>query len=143
MTREHKAAAKQLAQAVGYWLDRLEVYGFAQRLRDPRAYAQQVIADLTSEDAHVAAEAAVTIGEWEPWTDHTVSAVPADWWQTPLGRLVLLAQTSGEMSVPEAQSALRVSRGRVYQLLDSGGLERGPAGGVSRRSVARRLEPQA
>lgn len=137
---DRERATAQLAEAVEYWLGRLALYGLAEPTRDVPAYVQGVIADLCSEDEGIAAEAALTVADWEPWVDHRVMDVPAVWWGTDLGGLVLSAQTSGEMSVPDAMAALGISRTRVYQLLEEGPLTRGRMGGVTRRSVARRLD---
>lgn len=149
MTTEREAAIAQLAEAVRYWLTRHEMYlgvdrSDGQGWRDPVSFAAEVIAELGSDDDSLAAEAALTVSEWEPWTDHGRADIPAEWWATPLGRLTLLAsaQTSGEVTISEACAMLRVSRARIYQLLDAGKLERGPDGGISRGSVMLRLETQ-
>lgn len=133
-------ATQQLAEALDHWIGRLQAYGIVGETRlAPRSWASHVIAELESADEQLAAEAALTVAECEPWTDHGRADVPAVWWGTPLGRLVVRAQTSGEMSVPGAQAALGVSRARVYQLLGEGALRRGRAGGITRRSVAQRI----
>lgn len=144
---EREAAITQLAEAVRYWLTRHEMYlgvDHSDGWRSPESFAAEVVAELDSDDDRIAAEAALTVSEWEPWIDHGRADIPAAWWVTPLGRLTLLAssQTSGEVTIPQAYAMLRVSRARIYQLLDAGKLVRGPGGGISRRSVMRRLEPQ-
>lgn len=70
---------------------------------------------------------------------------PASWWATPLGALVArwYAPVGDDgVSVIVAAAMLGRTRGRVYQLLDDGKLDRHPEGGVTRVSVAHRLAAQ-
>lgn len=143
MSPDRDRAGRQLAEAIEHWIGLLEAYGLARRDRDPLRYARAVIAELDSDDPRIAAEAALSVAEWEPWVDHSVTDVAPSWWASDLGGLVLSAQTSGEMSVPEAMAALGLSRARVYQFLEDGRLRRGPSGGITRRSVARLLDQRS
>lgn len=97
-------ATKQFADALSYWTGRVRQHSLIER--DYKAYAEQVVTRLRSSDRRLAADAALTVSEWEPWTDHGRAGIPADWRGTPLGRLTLLASshTSEEMSVPEAMA---------------------------------------
>lgn len=68
---------------------------------------------------------------------------PAWWWQTPLGRTVAgpLADATPESEVVKVAEAARMlghGHTRVYQLADSGFLDRAE-GGVTLRSVLRRV----
>lgn len=138
-------AARQLADIVSYWIGRAAMYQLADGpLRDIDRWAAQVVADLTSGDDLVRAEAAQTAAEWSSAT----MSIPDGWWATPLGRLVLASRQSSDLdsdddavvSVEEACDILGVTRSRIYALLDEGKLRRGPGRGeVLRASVGRRL----
>ncbi len=71
---------------------------------------------------------------------------PPEWWSTPVGRAVAASYGlpgAEAVSASVAAAMLGVSRGRVYQLLDGGKLERHPDGGVTATSVAQRLRTSA
>jgi hypothetical protein len=67
---------------------------------------------------------------------------PPEWWSTPLGRAIAASYGlpgAEAVSASVAAAMLGVSRGRIYQLLGGGKLERHPDGGVTATSVAQRL----
>ena len=71
---------------------------------------------------------------------------PPEWWSTPVGRAVAASYGlpgAEAVSASVAAAMLGVSRGRVYQLLDAGKLDRHPDGGVTATSVAQRLRTGA
>lgn len=129
-------ATDQLADAVEHWVGLTETHGLARRTRDPLDYARAVIDRLSSDDPSAAV---LSVYDWEPWVDGDLADIPPAWWATALGRLTLLAQPSGELSIPATRAALGLSRARVYELLAAGQLQRGPAGGITRRSIVQRL----
>jgi hypothetical protein len=70
---------------------------------------------------------------------------PAQWWRTPLGRACATHSVGlypDQVKANSAADILGVGPSRVYQLLDSGKLERHPDGGVTRASVMRRVAGQ-
>lgn len=146
-------AVTQLADAVSWAHGRLLAYHLidaaaARPRRDPHQWATSVVADLTSDDPHLAAEAAQTAVEWSGPGSH----IDQHWWDTPLGLLVAATvHTHGDGPVTQswAAEALGVDRTTVRRWLDDGMLqvaaERGPTGGkmVDRRSLARLLLERA
>jgi hypothetical protein len=68
---------------------------------------------------------------------------PADWWQTPLGRVVLLrAGFPGREAVSYAVAGamLGVTRQGVHDLVTRGKLARHPDGGVTVTSIRERIQ---
>lgn len=80
----------------------------------------------------------------EPLADRIFAALwpegvtPEGWWETPLAGVIgQRAQSLARyrVSVPDACRILRVSRARLYQLVDAAVLVRHPVGGITLRSV--------
>jgi len=72
------------------------------------------------------------------WPD---GKAPALWWDTPLGRAVKTHAKYLDrfpVSISVAGEILGVSRARLYQLIEAGGLTRHPAGGLTLGSVLAR-----
>jgi hypothetical protein len=93
---------------------------------------------LVSRDHHVISETVIKLMN-ALWP---IGDPPANWWRTPLGRAVAgsIRPEDIEAVAPSVAAAmLGVSRGRVYQLLEQGKLDRHPHGGVVRASVLQRL----
>lgn len=146
-------AARQLADAIDYYVGRAEMYDLAERRRDPRQFAEQTVMELASGDPHVAAEASLTVVEWV--AGHTGECVwPPGWWQTPLGRLVARTRPEllddpnvGGVPVDTARELLGVSRQHLYRLIDAGHLDQVDRGAVSAaslsREAARRADPSS
>ena len=68
---------------------------------------------------------------------------PADWWQTPLGRVVLLRMGfpgREAVSYAVAGSMLGVTRQAVHDLVTRGKLARHPDGGVTVTSIRERIQ---
>lgn len=136
-------AVRQLADAVDYYVGRAEMYGLAERRRDPQAFARQVVAELASADPQLAGEASLTVVEWV--AGPTGECVwPPGWWQTPLGRLVAHTRPEllddpdvGGVPVETVCEVLGISRQHLYRLVDAGDLEHVARGAVSAASVAR------
>jgi hypothetical protein len=97
-----------------------------------RPAAEQLAAALCSPDHREAAQAAIDSAPLVDLDDPNDAA-------SPLG--IAIASTTGydEVGATDAARLLRVSRARVYALLDAGRLDRGPTGGITRASIARRL----
>ncbi|MGQ0680641.1 MAG: hypothetical protein ACT4OM_13485 [Actinomycetota bacterium] len=148
-----QAVALQLADELHLvlWPAASLMPGIRDLILDPQALmadcerlAHQLLDDREQVDElginadEIAAETAqdVICGLWprsEP--DH-------EWWTTPLGRACARSygiEDAGAVSASVAASRLGVSRGRVYQLLREGKLDRHPDGGVVNASVMRRL----
>ena len=73
---------------------------------------------------------------------HGDSDPAPEWWQTPLGRACArsIGTPDAEAVMPSVAAAmLGVGERRVYQLRDSGKLDRHPDGGVTRASVLARI----
>ena len=102
------------------------------------AYAPVLAAQLGSGDDNLVAETVIDLmhaiwGQADP---------PPEWWRTPLGRLVAgsIGRDDAEAVTPSVAAAmLGVSRGRVYQLIEAGKLDRHPDGGVLRSDILQRL----
>ncbi len=105
-------------------------------LRERARYAaQRLAAQLASGDDRLAAQAAIDLAAAIFPGD---AEIPAGWWGTPLGRL--MAQSAGHptaqaVSFSVAAAMLRVSKGRVQQLVEEGKLDRHPDGGITSVSV--------
>lgn len=129
--------------------DLIELSMDAQRLRlTATRLAAQLLDDrddggeLGVHADDIAAETAqdVMCGLW-PRSDP-----PDEWWQTPLGRAVARSvglDSSEAVSASVAAAMLGVSRGRVYQLIAAGKLDRHPDGGVVRSDILRRLADES
>jgi hypothetical protein len=94
-----------------------------------------VAAQLASGDDRLAAQTAIDLAAAIFPGD---TEIPADWWGSPLGRL--MAQSAGHptaeaVSFSVAADMLRVSKGRVQQLVRQGKLDRHPDGGITSASV--------
>lgn len=75
------------------------------------------------------------------WPD---GQAPTLWWATPLGQAVRSSARHLDrypVSISVAGEILAVSRARLYQLIEDGGLTRHPAGGVTLGSVLARRPP--
>lgn len=118
-------AAAALAALIG-----LDIYD-GLRPRIPIA-AAALASQLVDDDRRLAAQTAIDLQGLVDLDD------PADV-ASPVGIAVALTWAGDEVGVTDTARLLGVSRGRVYQLLDAGRLDRGADGGVTRASVARRL----
>lgn len=114
------------------WLDLAAVAG--ERLNSATT---RLAEQLLSEDDSVAAQAVLNLTgiAWD-------AEPPADWWRTPLGRIVarnVRAEESAPVTHQGAALMLGISRGTVGTLVSRGKLERHPDGGVTKASVLARL----
>ncbi len=98
-----------------------------------RQRAAELARQLTDPDRTVAAAAAEAVQDLIP--DR-----PRGWWQSPLGQAVA-AQTDPTRTISQAEAGriLGLTRGRISQLVQGGGLETGPDGKPLLTSVLARL----
>lgn len=102
------------------------------------ATAQRLAAQISQdEDDRLAAQTVIDLAgvAWE-------IDPPAEWWRTPLGRLVARSvgrDDSEAVTQSVAAAMLGVTRGTIAQLVARGTLDRHPEGGVSRASVLKRI----
>lgn len=102
------------------------------------AAAARIVAMLGSDDDHAAAEAVVDLA----LLAHGDADIPDAWWQTPLGKVTARSVEADDAEAVTPRAAARmlgISEPRVYQLRDSGKLDRHPEGGVTRASVLARI----
>lgn len=138
MTGKHDRAAVQLADEIALKLHALEgLLGPAPEFDALRARldgrAAMLTAQLESGDERIAAQTAIDLAAILP------DAIPDDWWETPLGRLVAMSvghPVQDQLSLAEAARVLRVSKTRVQQFVREQRLEQHPDGGVTAVSVA-------
>jgi hypothetical protein len=100
-----------------------------------RHAAERLAADLTGGDERIAAQTAIDLANALFPGD---TAIPDDWWGTPLGRL--MARTAGHpaaeaVSYRVAAAMLGLSKPRVQQFAGDGRLLKHPDGGVTTASV--------
>ena len=96
------------------------------------ARARQYAGQLTAGNPREAAQTAIDLASLVDLDD------PADA-ASSLGIACTLTFDHGEIAATHAAKLLGISRNRLYQLIESGKIDRGPAGGISRASIARRL----
>lgn len=121
---------------LGWW----DLADLARERLEPtaRRLASQLAQD---EDDRLAAQTVIDLAglAWE-------SDPSAQWWRTPLGRLVARSlghQDTEAVTQSVAAAMLGVTRGTIAQLVARGTLERHPDGGVSRASVLKRIAARA
>lgn len=122
-------------------------------LGSPEAAARDLVEDLVGLDPGLRLEAAQAIlaAVTVPPDNQAATQIALTWWATPLGALVALdgqaVDEDATVSIAETMELLRVTRSRVYQLIEAGQLVAGPGRGtVQLHSVLRRLRtgyPQA
>lgn len=140
---DRTAAAEQLADVVGYWVGRAEIYGLAAATgQTADGFAAVAIAELTADDERTRAGAALTVVEWCAGTG-PAAEWPDGWWQTPLGRLVAVARPEllddpevGAVPTATAAEVLGVTQAMVRHHVSTGRLERVGRGLVTAGSVA-------
>jgi len=98
--------------------------------------ARYYAAQITGPNIHTAAQTAIDLGN-----ALSVDLQDPEEWSTPLGRACALTFEHTEVGATAAAKILGVSRARVYQLLDTGKLDR-RGDGITRASIARRIAAQ-
>lgn len=135
--------AKQLSDAVRWFPHRAELAGLGSMRwdRDPDEWAAGVVRDLAAGDSFAQSEASLTVAEWclTPADPAANQDPPAEWWGSPLGRLVAHVRHEDPMSTMAVAAVLGVTRQRVDQLVGRDDLERVGRGLISRQSLHRYL----
>ena len=100
--------------------------------------ASRIVAVLAGDDEQAVAETVRDL----VLLAHGDADVPDTWWQTPLGKVAARSVEADDSEAVTPRTAARmlgISEPRVYQLRDSGKLDRHPDGGVTRASVLARI----
>lgn len=99
----------------------------------------RILGELTGDDDRTAVGVVTDLAILEHGED---GEVPAEWWQTPLGRVAARVMDHDDTDAVNPTTAARmlgIAPSTVFQWRREGKLERHPDGGVTRASVMARL----